>query len=220
MVGVEKFRTKNEIVYNFLKANIFKGNLKPGEKLNVRKISKQLGVSEIPTREALRSLKSEGLVEYTPHLGARVVRIDKKDLEELHTIRCELECLATRLAASNMKQEDFNKLGKIIGEFEKILRSGKYEKSISELNKEFHMAIYKKSNNAQLFKLIVDLWARSQLIPSVFSRSGDRRKQSHQEHKSILEALRAGKGDLAASITREQKQRAWKTIANVLNNAE
>ena len=129
MIGVETFRTKNEIVYNFLKANIFKGKLKPGERLNVRKISRLLNVSEIPTREALKSLKSEGLVEYTPHLGARVIRINKKELQELHTIRCELECLGTRLAALNMTEDDFKRLDKIMDEFEIVLRSGKYEKN-------------------------------------------------------------------------------------------
>ena len=131
-------------------------------------------------------------------------------------IRCELECLATRLAALNMTEDDFKRLDKIMDEFEIALRSGKYEKIISELNKEFHLAIYKKSNNAQLFKMIVDLWARSQLIPSAFSQSGDHRKESHKEHKLILKALRAGKGEMAGEITRKQKVRAWEAISKFI----
>ena len=212
MFKVETFRTKNEAVYNFLQANILAGNLKGGEKLNVGQISKKLNVSGIPIREALKSLKSEKLIEYIPHLGARVIQINKKELEEIHTIRRELECLATRMAAPNMKENDFKKLDEINEEFEQVIQSDKYEKRISEINKEFHLFIYKKSNNTLLFKMIVDLWSRSQLIPSGFAQSLNNRIQSHKEHKLILKALKAGNGDLAAEITHKQKLRAWEEM--------
>ena len=51
--GVGKFKSKSEIVYDFLKLNILNGKLKPGEKIAVPDIAKILGVSGIPIREAL-----------------------------------------------------------------------------------------------------------------------------------------------------------------------
>ena len=75
--GVEKFKSKSEIVYDFLKLNILNGKLKPDERIAVADIAKILSVSGIPIREALTKLEAEGLITITPHIGASVVKIDK-----------------------------------------------------------------------------------------------------------------------------------------------
>ncbi len=96
--GAQKFRSKSEIVYDFLKLNILNGKLKSGERIAVSDVAKILGISGIPIREALTKLEAEGLVTITPHIGASVISIDKTKFEEIHVIRTELEGLATRLA--------------------------------------------------------------------------------------------------------------------------
>ena len=61
--GAQKFRSKSEIVYDFLKLNILNGKLKSGERIAVSDVAKILGISGIPIREALTKLEAEGLFD-------------------------------------------------------------------------------------------------------------------------------------------------------------
>lgn len=45
-------------------------------------MAEKIGVSEIPVREAIKMLESQGFVEVTPHVGAKVVYINLEELEE------------------------------------------------------------------------------------------------------------------------------------------
>lgn len=207
----EPFRTKNEIVYDFLKTNILNQKLVPGERIVIKDVAKKLNISDIPVREAIKRLETEGLINVIPHVGARVVEINREDIREIYLIRSELESLATRLASKFMREKNFDKLEKIIKESEELLASGRYEK-FGELNKRFHMEIYGCTPYKLLLKIISDLWASSHMVRSVFLMAPDRCEESLEEHKLILQALRAGKSKVAGELVGQQKMAAWNAI--------
>ena len=93
-----KFITKNVAVYEALRKDIIEGRLQPGQKIIMSEVAKEFGLSDIPVREALRRLESEGYAHFTPHVGAIVSERDGDKIIELYLIRTELESLATRLA--------------------------------------------------------------------------------------------------------------------------
>ncbi len=210
--GVEKFKSKSEIVYDFLKLNILNGKLKPGEKIAVADISEILDVSGIPIREALTKLEAEGLVTITPHIGARVISIDKIKIEEIHVIRTELEGLATGLACRCLKEEDFNRLEQILAESEAAVEASDY-KELTELNEEFHFTIYRCCPNQSLFKMIVELLNKSRFASSSLVISESRAKKSIEEHRSIVKALRMNDGESASHIVKQQKKDSWATFS-------
>ena len=207
----EPFKTKNEIVYNFLKTNILNHKLVPGERIVIKDIARKLNISDIPVREAIKRLETEGLIDVIPHVGARIVEINREDIKEIYLIRSELESLATRLASKCMKGKNFDKLEKIIKESEGLLKSGRHEK-FGELNKRFHMEIYNCKPYKLLLRIISDLWASSHMLRSVFLMAPDRCAESLEEHKLILQALRAGRGKVAGQLVRRQKMAAWNAI--------
>ena len=45
------------------------GSLRPGERLRVDELTRELGMSPTPIREALRLLQADRLVDYRPHHG-------------------------------------------------------------------------------------------------------------------------------------------------------
>ena len=92
------FKTKNMAVYEALRQDIIDGRLKPSQKLIMSDLAKRFELSEIPVREAIRRLESDGIVEFTPHMGAVVSKIDESEFVEIYLIRIELEALANRLA--------------------------------------------------------------------------------------------------------------------------
>jgi DNA-binding GntR family transcriptional regulator len=208
---LESYRTKNELVYDFLKTNILNHEFAPGERIVISDIAKKLKVSDIPVREAIKRLETEGLIDVIPHVGARVVEVNREDIKEIYLIRSELESLATRVASKCMKERDFDKLEKVIKESEELLESRRYEK-FGELNKKFHMQIYDCTPYKLLLRIISDLWASSHMLRSVFLMAPDRCAESLEEHKLILQALREGRGKAAGQLVRRQKMAAWNAI--------
>ena len=77
------YRTKEEYVYDTLRAAIMRCELKPGKKLVMDNLSVELDVSPIPIRGALQRLQAEGLVEIIPHTGAVVSAISPDTVNEI-----------------------------------------------------------------------------------------------------------------------------------------
>ena len=76
----KSYQTKSEIIYEALKKNIITGKYKPKHRLILSEIARDFGTSEIPVREALRLLISEGLLKNVPHVGAAVTDLDIEEL--------------------------------------------------------------------------------------------------------------------------------------------
>lgn len=181
------YRTKKEYVYEELKEKIMKGVLEPGTRLVYKEISNQLDVSENPVREAIQKLHTDGLVEIKPHVGTIVAIHSKKEFANMYEVKILLETKAFLMAADNMHEEDFIKLYGYIEEAEKAFKDNNLI-YIAEINKKFHLEIYKKSNNPYLVKLIDDIWTVTYRYNlAIFSESHV--KTSLNEHKQILEAL-------------------------------
>lgn len=83
--------TIGEHVYQELRQAIWTSRLRPGERLVIDQLARQLGVSITPVRDALRRLQLEGLVTETPYRGASVSRASAAEVRELFEIRGVLE---------------------------------------------------------------------------------------------------------------------------------
>ena len=97
-------------VFNTLEDAILNGSYKEGDSLNELRLSKSLGVSRTPVREALMQLELEGLVKNIPNKGAVVVGISEQDVEDIYEIRIRIEGLAARLCAEKITDEELEEL--------------------------------------------------------------------------------------------------------------
>jgi DNA-binding FadR family transcriptional regulator len=70
-------------VMDYLKEQIIRGSYKPGEKINIDELSKEIQISKIPIREALMQLQPIGLVDYTANVGMRVAVIDDEEAGDI-----------------------------------------------------------------------------------------------------------------------------------------
>ena len=212
-----QFRTKTEMVYDWIKERILSGDLKQGEKINIKETSVQFGVSGIPVREAVGKLQSEGLVEIIPHVGASVTAYSSHQIKEINLIRSELETLALKLAADYLNQDLLNNLEAIIKKMDQALEEGDI-KSFGRLNREFHLSIYRASPYRFLYDLIVSLWDRGELRRKAFMQDPARAKKSQEEHWEMYRALCAGNFEKALEIFRRQKEETFKFAMSRLNN--
>src|SRR5438128_3854259 len=75
-------RNKHEQAYSIMRERIFNGTYVPGYRLVIDALARELGISPVPIREAIRRLEAEGWVEYRPNAGAQVTAVDaSKDVE-------------------------------------------------------------------------------------------------------------------------------------------
>jgi DNA-binding GntR family transcriptional regulator len=204
-------KTKNVAVYRKLRQAILKGKLKPGQKIVMADLAKTFGLSETPVREAIRRLESDGYVQFTPHTGAIVTKIDEGELVEVYLIRIALEALATRLASPHITDKDIDFLIKKNQEIEAAIQQKKYE-NIGHINKDFHLRIYKAAPFPRLYKMICDLWDTFERWPSVFAYVPARAVASVKEHKKIIQALKDADTDLADRLMKEQKEHAMEAL--------
>lgn len=83
-------------IYRMLRQEIVQGALAPDSTLRLRDLAARFQVSTTPVREALERLKSDGLCTQAPHRGTRVVRLSRKEFEDIYAVRMGLEGQAVR----------------------------------------------------------------------------------------------------------------------------
>lgn len=87
-----------DIAVTTLRRMITGGQLLSGQRIVENQLTRELGISRPPLREALRVLEREGLVRQEPRKGVSVTELSLHDIYEIVTLRREFERLAVRLA--------------------------------------------------------------------------------------------------------------------------
>ncbi|NLG78316.1 MAG: GntR family transcriptional regulator [Firmicutes bacterium] len=183
---------------NRLRVAILKGRLKPGERIIQSKFAKELGMSRIPLREALRQLETEGLIKNEPYKGAVVVDFGKDDVREIYTLRAMLESLATEVATPRLTDEDLARLRQIQDRIISLVQEGDYDEA-SRVGGDFHMTLYMASGWKRLIEIIRQLWMRR---PHVDLFLKGRSSVSLRQHEEILGALQERNAWKAAKLVR------------------
>ncbi|NLW06421.1 MAG: GntR family transcriptional regulator [Clostridia bacterium] len=190
-------RLLREDIKKYLLDAIINGELHPGERLVETRIAKKLKVSQAPVREAIRELESIGLVENRPYQGTFIRKLTRKQVEEAYEVRKLLEEAAARRAAKFINAEHISRLAQLVEEMREAahqgLRSVFVEKDI-----DFHALIFKVAQN----ELLYEIWSNVRLGSfTEFTTHLSKRTLPDlaERHNSILEALKAGDADLAAT---------------------
>ena len=211
--------TKLEVVYNVLRDNIVSGNLAPGTRLVLKKIAQDLGVSEIPVREAIRMLEVQNFVTMTPHSGAQVIKFDAEVIREIYAIRGVIEGFAARTAIPFINGKVLDDINKCLDRMNKALEAGNV-KEFGELNHQFHELIYQQSPISRLKKMIADIWDGTEKTRTVFRLSNDRPREALQEHYELLDAIVNKDGDKVEQLMREHRQHVAAILIDHLSKAQ
>ncbi|WP_096226199.1 GntR family transcriptional regulator [Geobacillus sp. FJAT-46040] len=185
-----KAKNKTQLAYEYILSRIENGVYGPGYRVVIDQIARELGLSIIPVREAIRQLEAEGLVEFKPYTGAVVSNINEKEYIETLSVLAVLEGYATALGSANLTKEAINELERLNERMERALEELELER-FSELNYEFHSLIYVHCGNAYLEEQIKQIWQRMKRIRAYgFTFVPQRAKASIEEHREIIRLLR------------------------------
>ncbi len=196
---VEDNHSLGSRVFHTIRENILSGKYAPNEELKEKTIGEELGVSRTPVREALRQLELEGLVSIIPNKGAYVVGITPKDMQDIYEIRCRLEGLCARWAATNITKEQLDELEEIVFRAEFHVKKGNAEQLV-ELDNQFHKTLYAAANSKELERVLSDFHHYLQRVRKVTLTDVKRASDSNKEHMMIVEALKERDADKAERL--------------------
>ena len=161
-------------------------------KLNIDALARELGVSAIPVREALRRLEAEGWVRFEPNVGAIVAPVDATSWEQEMTTLAVLEGAATADAAAHLRPSDFTRLRKICAEMEEVAQRGDPIR-FSALNRRLHDVIAARCPNSYLRELLGQTYLRLDRVRfTMFVFLPERSAAAVREHAHLLELLEEG----------------------------
>ena len=180
---------KQERTYEILRDRIHSGIYAPMARLNIDALARELGVSPIPVREALRRLEAQGWVRFRPNAGAIVSPVDATSWEQAMVALAVLEGAATAEAQRHLRKSDFTRLRRIAADMESEddpVRFGK-------LNRRLHEVIVARCGNDCLLDLLRQTRDRLDLVSStMFAYLPERAAEAAREHVRLIELLESG----------------------------
>ena len=192
-------QTVTTLTLEAIRERILRGDYPEGAPLRQDALASELGVSRIPVREALRQLEAEGLVTISPHQGAMVSTLSIDEVRELFELRALIESDLLRRAIPHLTEEALDHAESILEEYESAFNAGDVA-AWGSLNWHFHSALLGPANRplsmgvAESLQNQSDRYIRLQLsLTSGQDRASD-------EHRAILDAVRAGEADRACAL--------------------
>jgi DNA-binding GntR family transcriptional regulator len=203
-------------VYDELKKLILSGVLRPGERLHERDLTKRLGVSRTPLREALNQLSSDGLVINRPQRGHFVQAYDAKTVDDLYRLRALLERHAIELAIERTTPEDRKEFKALKTHLKRY--NGKRDQSSEELRDTFrlHELIARVARDQFLFETLTRLYERLQLFVWLDALYEDDAALTRKEHAELIDVVLAGDLRRASKLAEEHVKRSHENVRRAL----
>ncbi|MFC7693112.1 GntR family transcriptional regulator [Paeniroseomonas aquatica] len=130
-----------------------RGLFLPGDRLVEAEIARDLGISRVPVREALRLLESQGIVASTPYKGMRLMQVSNAGVASLMRLRLALESLAVQEALrASGGAERFARMSLAAEVYAQACRLGD-PAPIVLADEDFHAELCRASGNAPLLAL-------------------------------------------------------------------
>ena len=176
-----------------IRAKILGGELKSGDRISERNISKMLQISTTPIKEALRVLQSEGLIVTVQRKGSFVVENIGGEIEQLTYLRSAVDGVAAHFAAECATPEQIKRMQNYLDKAQKIVRESGEGPKLSVINANFHEAIRKAAGSF----LIINLGANMHTIDNSIRRMVNKQdfegaEKRHREHQKILDLIAKG----------------------------
>jgi DNA-binding GntR family transcriptional regulator len=177
-------------VYDELSWRMITGRITPGVTLSTRGLAQELGVSQMPVREALSRLAAERAIEIRSKRRITVPAMTPARFDDLLRCRLLLEPEAARLALDFIDKPKLKLLREIDARMDSALSSGDVNVYM-EGNYNFHFELYRSQRLATLNQLIQALWLQfGPYMRVVYGRFGT--AQLVDQHQVALEAIEAG----------------------------
>ncbi len=204
--------------YERLKAEILDNHMPPGFQALEPEIALRLGMSRTPVREALLKLASDGLIELIPRHGARVLPMSPDDMREIYEVLTALEPeAAARLARARPSDAELRSLEQATQDMEQALTRNDLD-AWAAADDRFHRRLVELNGNRRLSGFVKTLFDQAHRARMMTLRLREPPAKSTEDHRAILEHIRAGDADKAREAFRLHRERAAAELLTILEN--
>jgi DNA-binding GntR family transcriptional regulator len=176
-------------VKDYIRRQIERGILRPGDRIREKELSQTLGLSRTPIREALIQLSSEGIVEVLPRRLIRIKKNSLKDLKDLYTIISTLEAQAAEVAVELCTEEDIAEQERLYEKMKKAIEKDNFPE-YKKLNDRAHDLLVAKMNNSVLNELMPSLKKRFFDFPLILSGIPEWLDLMMSDHFTMIQCLK------------------------------
>ena len=205
-----------EMVRESLLQRIGDGLLNPGERVMETSLAKQLGVSSIPVREAIRELVAMGVLEAERNRGAWVRKVSLAETLEALQVRAALESLAAQTAAPRLAGR-CAPLRRVARQIVAAARKRDFV-AFQHENQRFHRMIVEASGNGVLLRLWDSLAFEVRTRFVLEHVTSDDPITLARQHELIAEALENGQAKKAASLLQSHSQEMVRSLRRQVGN--
>ena len=209
----------SDTVARDLRRMIITGELAPGSLVSEAQLSKKLGCSRTPLREALRQLSERYLLTLPPRRGILIHPLSIMDCQEIHDVMHDIGSACIARASGRIGPQQLERLRGIVARQEEANNSVDcYE--LAELDVEFHAAIAEYTGNRYLVhsaERIHSALARF-LYPAYEAAGGAR--TSIEEHNAIIDALEKADSELTIFRLREHVTNGRERVLDILGRGD
>lgn len=212
---IQKVILSNQVKEELLD-DILAGKYQPGDRLVESQIAKTMGISQSPVREALRDMVAMRFVEVEPHKGARVRKIDQREIMEIYPVRASLEELAGQLATEAVVAE-LNDLEKAVDRMTRAFEKRDARK-MAHWDVNFHRTILEASGN----EILIEAWNALMIEARTFVTLSNLIKYRPDLnladwHDPIIDALREGDPMRCGAVMRNHVEEFGKVMEGVFS---
>ena len=197
----------NRVAYDYLYRSIVTCKYLPGEAIVEHDVTKKLGISRTPVREALRRLSSEGFVRQIPMKGSFVRRLTTHDIEDIFELRLMFEESALRSGFDEISAEELAKIEDKL----KLLNDDSDPEDFYESDRMLHEMIIKHAKNKRMISFFNTIDSQLETFRYISAMNNMRLKHSKEEHMKIVTAIKDKDLDSALKYLRLH-------LENVKNN--
>lgn len=185
--------------YEILKSLILDGELQTGSFLSERALAVQLGMSKTPIKAALERLEQERFISISPQQGVFVREISFDEIKDHYEIRIALEGFVTQRLATRLADNQFKKLEENLD----TMRTQIAEESRTYAmytDADFHLLLCSFYGNEEIARVMRHQREKLfRVVTKLQEHHPNRMRESLDEHTAVVEALKNGDGELAAT---------------------
>lgn len=202
-------------VYQELKRDIIRCELRPAQPLYEGELAERYAVSKTPIREALNTLRQEGYIEVIPRRGYVVRPVSIQDVQHILHLRLLLEPSAAELAAQRITGDQLRNLRRMAQR-----RVGPSRGQQLTFDRGFHQAVADASGNPRLAACIGKQLEEIERVYHLCKQIGRLNADRPNYHLALVDALVKGDAPLARETMIEAVQCARKEILEALLSAD
>lgn len=211
-MAVLKKQSLVDQIYEQIRSDIINLKMPLGGRLNVSELQEKFGISSTPIREAINRLQKDGLVVYENNVGARIMKLEEKDVYEICELAMTLHSAAVKFA---MKKGDHEKMARQIQNC-----IDKYRKSTAVVDKtsSIHALVgvfYQNCGNSRLDSNMGLVKGQQLILRNIYGNASDGQDNS-QYLDEIHDAVLAGDTKKIIAALEENEAQAIPVIVKAI----